>query len=87
MMRDPRDTAQKRYEVASGQEGYFTSAQALAVGYSYRQQHYHARRANWRKIERGIYRLRDYPPTGREDLIRPTLWSHNQQREAAKCSR
>jgi predicted transcriptional regulator of viral defense system len=82
MRRDPQDTAQKLYEVASGQGGYFTSAQALAVGYSYRQQHYHARRGNWRKIERGIYRLRDYPPTEREDLIRLTLWSHNQQGEA-----
>jgi predicted transcriptional regulator of viral defense system len=81
MRRDPNDTAEKLYEVASSQGGYFTSAQALDAGYTYRQQHYHTQRGTWLKIERGIYRLRDYPPADREDLIRLTLWSHNQKGE------
>ena len=81
MRRDPQDTAQQLYEIASNQGGYFTSAQALDVGYSYFQQHYHTQRGTWLKIERGIYRLRDYPPEDREDLIRLTLWSHNQNGE------
>lgn len=79
MRRDPQETAGKLYEIASTQGGYFTSAQALSVGYSYRQQHYHFQRGNWLKIDRGIYRLRDYPPAEREDLIRLTLWSHNRR--------
>ena len=81
MRRDPQDTAQRLYEIASAQGGYFTSAQALEAGYTYRQQHYHSRRGTWLKIERGIYRLRDYPPGEREDLIRLTLWSHNRAGE------
>ena len=39
MRRDPQDTAQRLYEIASAQGGYFTSAQALEAGYTYRQQH------------------------------------------------
>lgn len=81
MRRDPQGTARKLYEVASTQGGYFTSAQALAAGYSYRIQHYHVKRGNWLKVGRGIYRLRDYPPSEREDLIRLTLWSHNRRGE------
>lgn len=81
MQRDPQETARKLYEVASTQGGYFTSAQALAAGYSYFQQHYHVKRGNWLKVGRGIYRLRDYPPSEREDLIRLTLWSHNRRGE------
>ncbi len=81
MRRDPQDTAQKLYEIASTQGGYFTSSQALNAGYTYRQQHYHTQRGTWLKIARGIYRLRDYPPAEREDLIRLTLWSHNQKGE------
>lgn len=79
MRRDPQENARKLYEVASTQGGYFTSAQAIEAGYTYRQLHYHTERGSWIKIERGIYRLRDYPPTEREDLIRLTLWSHNRQ--------
>jgi predicted transcriptional regulator of viral defense system len=79
MRRDPQDNAQKLYEVASIQGGYFTSAQALAAGYSYFQQHYHTQRGSWIRVERGIYRLRDYPSAEREDLIRLTLWSHNRK--------
>lgn len=77
MRRDPQENTQRLYEIASVQGGYFTSAQALEAGYSYYQQHYHSQRGTWLKIERGIYRLRDYPPSKREDLIRLTLWSHN----------
>jgi len=81
MRRDPQNNALTLYEVASAQGGYFTSAQALIAGYSYRQQHYHTERGHWIKIERGIYRLRDYPSTEREDLIRLTLWSCNRKGE------
>ena len=81
MRRDPQQNARRLYEIASAQGGYFTSAQALDSGYSYFQQHYHTQRGTWLRIARGIYQLRDYPPAGREDLIRLTLWSHNQKGE------
>jgi len=61
--------------VAQGQAGYFTYKQALEVGYSSRLQHYHARRGHWHRIERGLYRLPEIPPSRHEDLVRWTLWS------------
>jgi len=77
--RDPQDNARKLYQIAAAQGGYFTAAQARQAGYAYSQQHFHAERGNWLKIERGLYRLRDFPPGEREDLIRWALWSRDQR--------
>jgi predicted transcriptional regulator of viral defense system len=81
MRRDPQDNTQRLYDIASAQGGYFTATQARTAGYGYRQQHYHTERGNWVKVQYGIYRLRDYPPTEHEDLIWLTLWSYNQKGE------
>jgi predicted transcriptional regulator of viral defense system len=77
--RDPQQNAQALYHIADAQEGYFTAAQARQAGYAYSQQHFHVERGTWLRIDRGIFRLRDYPPGEREDLIRWSLWSRNQQ--------
>lgn len=79
MKRDPQDNARQLARVASAQGGYFTSTQARAAGYDYSQQHFHVRRGNWVKIDRGLFRLRNFPPGEREDLIRWSLWSRNQK--------
>jgi predicted transcriptional regulator of viral defense system len=78
-MRHPRQNAQALYEVAAAQGGYFTAAQAREAGYAYSQQHYHCTRGNWLRIDRGLFRLRDFPPGEREDLIRWSLWSRDQK--------
>ncbi|MFC2023415.1 hypothetical protein ACFLT5_01610 [Chloroflexota bacterium] len=67
------------FEIASTQGGYFTAGQALQAGYAYSQQHFHVERGNWLRVDRGLFRLHDYPPGEREDLIRWSLWSRNQQ--------
>jgi predicted transcriptional regulator of viral defense system len=72
------DTDQARkalFEIARGQAGYFTAKQAKKAGYSRRVQHYHAQKGHWHRIERGIYRLVEYPSTPHEDLVRWILWS------------
>ncbi len=79
MRRDPQANARELYQVASAQGGYFTSAQARRAGYEYSQQHHHVRRGNWLRVDRGLYRLRDYPAVEREDLIRWSLWSHDRR--------
>ena len=79
MRRDPQENAQALYQIAASQGGYFTAAQARAAGYTYRQQHYHWSRGNWLRIDRGLFRLRDFPPGEREDLIRWSLWSRDQK--------
>ena len=79
MRRDPQENAQALYQIAASQGGYFTAAQARVAGYTYRQQHYHSSRGNWLRIDRGLFRLRDFPPGEREDLIRWSLWSRDQK--------
>lgn len=79
LKRDPQENAQALYQVADAQGGYFTAAQARQAGYAYSQQHFHVERGNWQRVDRGLFRLRDYPPGEREDLIRWSLWSRNQK--------
>jgi predicted transcriptional regulator of viral defense system len=63
------------YPVASAQNGYFTSRQARNAGFSPRVQHYHWKQGHWRRVNRGVYRLRDYPASPHEDLTFWYLWS------------
>src|SRR5450759_4218672 len=67
--------------VAEEQGGYLTSKQALSAGYSYSDQHYHANSGDWLRIDRGIYRLANYPSPERPDLIVLTLVSHDRSGE------
>ncbi len=61
--------------MAAGQGGYFSAAQAKAVGYSYQAQAHHVGAGNWRRVDRGLFRLTDWTPDLHDDLIRWTLWS------------
>jgi len=79
MKRDPQVNARALYQLAAAQGGYFTAAQARAAGYAYSQQHFHVSRGNWLRVDRGMFRLRDFPAMEREDLIRWSLWSRNQR--------
>lgn len=73
--RDPQDAKRRLYEFAVGQGGFFTSAQARAAGYPKQLQHYHVKRGNWIREDRGIYRLWEWPRGPHDDLIFWTLWS------------
>jgi len=79
MKQDSQENARALYQIAAAQGGYFTAAQARQVGYAYSQQHFHVSRGNWLKIDRGLFRLRDFPSGEREDLIRWSLWSRDQK--------
>lgn len=72
------DRTHALYRVAEGQAGYFTTAQAEAVGYSSPLIRHHARRGRLEHVRRGIYRLRDFPPGEREDLVVAWLWSERE---------
>lgn len=72
---DSQDARRRLYEFAVSQGGYFTAAQAKAAGYPKQLQHYHARRGNWVREDRGIYRLWEWPQSSFDDLIQWTLWS------------
>ena len=74
-MEERTDRADRLYELAESQQGYFTSADAKSLGYEYPYQHYHVKQGNWIRVDRGIYRLKKFPVAKHEDLIRWWLWS------------
>lgn len=57
------------FQTASGQLGYFTTAQARACGYPGSLLTYHVRTGRFKRIFRGVYRFRDYPSSPREEVI------------------
>jgi predicted transcriptional regulator of viral defense system len=75
MTADRRDLRRRLFAVAADQAGYFTAAQAKAAGYAYPSQAHHVRVGNWVRVDRGIFRLREWVPGEHDDLARWTLWS------------
>ena len=74
----PTDRAALRRRLnrlAYEQRGYFTAAQALAVGYSYQAQKHHVDRGNWVRVGRGMFRLPDRPADAHDSFVRWGLWS------------
>lgn len=66
------------WRVAAAQAGYFTAAQAREAGYSYQAQYFHVERGNWQRLDRGIFRFREFddlPAGEHDDLVRWFLWS------------
>lgn len=72
---DRRDLRRRLFHLAADQGGYFTAAQARAIGYSYQAQAHHVGAGNWLRIDRGLFRLAEWIPEVHDDLIRWTLWS------------
>lgn len=63
------------YEVAEGQAGYFTAAQAIAAGVSRRALSGRAKAGDIDQIRHGLYRLRRFPSHPFEDVIATCLWA------------
>jgi len=63
------------YEIAAGQEGHFTTAQAAGAGYSPQLLAKHLAGARILHVRRGIYRLSHFPAGEHEDLVVIWLWS------------
>ena len=69
------------FEIAAGQQGYFTAAQAAACGYPSSNQVYHVRAGTWRREHRGIYRLTRFPASPDGLCVLWSLWSCNRKGE------
>ena len=63
------------YEMAAAQDGYFTTRQAAAAGYSRPLLARHLSSGRIVRVRRGIYRVVHYPPSDHEDLVVVWLWS------------
>jgi hypothetical protein len=55
------DKLQRLFELASTQAGYFTAAQARALGYSARSLQHHVGAGHFDRVSRGFYRLVGVP--------------------------
>lgn len=60
------------FELARYQNGYFTSGQAKAHGYRYRNFGYYVSRGHWISVAKCVYRLKNFPVNDDEQY---TLWS------------
>ncbi|MFW6201035.1 MAG: type IV toxin-antitoxin system AbiEi family antitoxin domain-containing protein [Gemmatimonadota bacterium] len=56
-------------EVATGQHGYFTAAQANACGYSRSLLSHHARSGRLTRVDHGLYRITEFPPKPHEEVM------------------
>lgn len=63
------------YDLAAGQGGYFTTAQAQALGVSRRALAYRVDTGDLTRVEHGIYRLTRHPSQPFEDVIVACLWA------------
>src|ERR1700690_2988515 len=68
-------------EFAEQQQGFFTTKQAKAAGFSENTHAYHVQVGNWIREHRGIYRLALFPAADRPDLVLWALWSRNRNEE------
>jgi len=73
----PHERQKELYHLAESQNGYFTTKQAAALGYTSNKRIYHVRAGNWIREHRGIYRLALFPEPERSDLILWWLWSRD----------
>jgi predicted transcriptional regulator of viral defense system len=71
----PEPAWQALYDVAATQEGFFTTRQAAAAGYSAPLLAHHLKVGRLSRIRRGIYRLVHFPAGEHEDLVVAWLWA------------
>jgi len=73
--RSTQNARKELSDLAQTQGGYFTAKQAASVGYGKRHLDYHVKAGNFERVERGLFRLPEIPPSEHDDLIRLSLWS------------
>jgi predicted transcriptional regulator of viral defense system len=72
---------QKLFEIALLQQGYFTAKQAISAGFSYRMHTHYKQNGQWLEIDRGVFRLAQFPNSPDEDYVRWSLWSRDRDGE------
>jgi hypothetical protein len=77
MARNHREAQRRLFEIAAGQQGFFTAKQAKASGFAENTHPYHVQVGNWIREHRGIYRLALFPLPEHPDLVKWGLWSKN----------
>jgi predicted transcriptional regulator of viral defense system len=57
------------YQIAEDQAGYFTASQAQEAGFSWERLSYYVTTGRFSRVQRGIYRLVQFPASPHEDLF------------------
>ena len=73
-----RKAAERLFEIAVQQQGYFTQKQAMIAGYNSNATYFSV---EWIREKRGIDRLAKFPLADRPDLVLWALWSANRHGE------
>jgi predicted transcriptional regulator of viral defense system len=78
------DTSSKAFKeqlfhIASQQQGYFTTTQAIEAGFQDATHPYHVKNGDWIREWRGIYRIARYPRTDDGQYALWSLWSRNRK--------
>jgi predicted transcriptional regulator of viral defense system len=60
---------QALFDVASEQRGHFTTNQAAQSGYARSMLTYHVQRGTFQRVNRGVYRFREYPTLPRDEVV------------------
>ena len=63
------DTYNRLYQIAEAQAGYFTTAQAVAMGVDRKRLARYAVAGRLERVRRGVYRLTPFPRSAHEDLF------------------
>lgn len=74
----PGDRQQLRRDLmrlVGAQDGYFTAAQAVQIGYSHQAQKFHVDHSNWARVDRALFRIPEWPTGDDDGLARWTVWS------------
>lgn len=77
MSRSSLEVRRRLNAAAMRQGGYFTAAQAREMGYTHQAQRYHVARGSWIRVDRGLFRLGDWPDRAEDVYVRWRLWSRD----------
>lgn len=78
-MTESQQNRQKLFEIADSQQGFFTTKQAKASGYTENNFPYYIRSGQWIREHRGIYRLTLFPDSEHSQLILWSIWSRDRK--------
>jgi predicted transcriptional regulator of viral defense system len=79
MKNSSKASEERLFQIASEQQGYFTTAQAIKAGFQDATHPYHTKNGDWIREWRGIYRIARYPRTDDAQYALWSLWSRNRK--------
>ncbi len=79
MAKSSKSAEQRLFQIASEQQGYFTTSQAIEAGFQDATHPYHLKNGDWVREWRGIYRISRYPRTDDGQYVLWSLWTRNRK--------